>query len=186
MKKSHKKIFKHPIGIGVTTAVLSTVISTPIVAYVKSESFSEAFISIFNWIINLIKDILTFGVPLWVLMLIVIAYFMLVRPLAKLIEKNSKPQFLDYTNDLIEGIRWEWQWINIYGKYDISTKMAAICTTCNGYLVFNKHSYYTNILGCEHCGFKKDIGDRNPEEYLDKTKREIYRRVRNKYKEESA
>lgn len=186
MKKKLIKVFKHPIGIGVTTAVLSTVISTPIVAAVKSQSFSEALVSIFNWVFNLIKSILTFGVPLWVLLLIIIAYFKLVRPLAKLIERNSKPLFVDYTNDVIEGIRWEWEWINIYGKYDISTKMAAICTNCNGYLVYNRQSYRTNELVCEHCGFKKDIGDRSPEEYLDKTKREIFRRARNKYKEESA
>ncbi|NEZ45450.1 hypothetical protein [Paenibacillus alvei] len=186
MKKTLKKIFRHPIGIGVTTAVLSAIISTPIVAYVKSESFSEALVSIFNWLSNLIKSILTFGVPVWVLLLILIVYFKLIKPLSNFINRNSKPPFLDYTDDVIEGIRWEWEWIDYWGKYDISSRMSAVCINCNGYLVCKNVSYYTNTLECEHCGFKKDIGDRNHEEYFNKTKREILRRVRNKYKDESA
>lgn len=185
MKKTFKKIFKHPIGISVTTAVLSTVISTPIVAYVKSESFSEALVSIFNWMFNLIKSILTFGVPLWFLLLIVILYFKLVKPLLNFINRNNKPPFLNYTNDIIEDIRWEWEWYDYLGKYNISSKIAAVCVNCNGYLIGRRRDYNI-VLECEYCGFKKIINETNQEAYIDKIKREILRRVRNKSADKSA
>ncbi|MNK73664.1 hypothetical protein D3C87_931620 [compost metagenome] len=186
MKKYLKKIFKHPIGISVTTAVLSTVISTPVVAYVKTESFSEALVSIFSWMFDLIKSVLTFGVPLWVLFLVLVAYLKLVIPLLNLINRNSKPFFVDYTNDVIDDIRWEWEWYDYLGKYNISNKIAAVCINCNGYIVGSRRDYNSITLECENCGYKKNINGHDHEDYIEKIKREILRRTRNKSTDKSS
>ncbi|MBD8838880.1 hypothetical protein IFU39_13750 [Paenibacillus sp. CFBP 13594] len=181
------KIFKNPIGIGVTTAVLSTVISTPIVAYVKSQPFSDAFVSIFKWAYELVKSILTFGVPLWTLLLSAVVYFKLIRPIEKAINKTSSvPDLLNYRNDTIDGIRWEWDWVRYNGKYNVSRQIAAVCTTCNGYLVEGRRTFHINTLECENCGYKKDLREWEHEDYREKIKREILRRVRNQINENSA
>lgn len=179
-------MFKHPIGIAVASGVLSSTISALIVAYIKSESFVSASITVWEWIISLIRSVLNFGIPVWALLLVVIIYFKLIKPISKSINRNSHPDFLDYKSDVIEGIRWEWEWYSYYGKYNVSNKIAAVCVNCNGYLVDNRRSYNINTLECEHCGFKKTIKEWEHEDYRNKIKREILRRVRNKSIENSA
>lgn len=179
------KIFKHPIGIGVTTAVLSTIISTPIVAYVKSQSFTDAFMSIFKWVAGLIRDILTFGVPVWVILLGTLLYFKLIKPIGNAITKSSEPLFMSYTTDTIDDIQWEWEWYEYLGKYNISSGIGAFCVRCSGTLVGTSDYYGPNKLECENCGFKKNINEHDHDQYVEKIKREIKRRARIKFKEGS-
>lgn len=185
MKKIFKKIFKHPIGIAVSSGVISSTISALIVAYIKSESFMSASITVWKWVISLFHSVLTFGVPVWMLLLILIIYFKLINPISNSFNKNSSPDFLNYKSDIIEGIRWEWEWFSYYGKYSISNRIDAVCIHCNGYLIDNRHSYNINTLECEHCGFKKNLSEWEHEEYRNKIKREILRRTRNKSNENS-
>jgi len=70
-----KSFFKHPIIASIISAFIIGAIVTPIVAYVKSQSFYEAIKTIGVFIIK----ILTYGVSVWILIIIGIMYFFLIK-----------------------------------------------------------------------------------------------------------
>ncbi|OME41440.1 hypothetical protein [Paenibacillus odorifer] len=174
------KFFKHPIFISVLTAVLSAIVTTPIVAYIKSQTFIQAFKTILSAVWWFIKVVLTFGIPVWVLLLIIGLFFLMIFILSKKPVQHVKPDFTSYTEDNIEGIHWEWEWYQTYsGKYDLSSNSPVpTCSSCKGFLVLGHHLYGGNHLVCENCKVEKKLNDWSLEEYLERIKREIYRRVK--------
>ncbi len=168
--------FKHPIIASVISAFVIGAIVTPIVAYVKSQSFYEAIKTICVFIIK----ILTYGVSVWILIIIAIIYFFL-KKMVKRFSANIEPDFTSYTSDVLDDIYWEWGWFqSIYqGGYDFKgNSPVPICKRCQGYLVVRTRGYHIDYLECESCGFNKSLENLEFKEYQDKIKREIYRRVR--------
>lgn len=168
-----KDFFKHPIVAGTTTAFITLAITTPIVAYTKSISFIKSLKTIWEWIISL----LTFGIPVWIILLVVFVAVTVLRIINTL--AKNKPDFLDYKSDIVEGIKWEWEFYTYGGKYNFSSPTPVpICRNCDGYLVLDNSHYHILKLRCEHCSFEKQISEDNFSNYQEKIKREIFRRIR--------
>ncbi|WP_136603820.1 hypothetical protein [Paenibacillus dokdonensis] len=176
-----KDFFKHPIVAGTITAFITLAITTPIVAYTRSISFSKSLKAIWDWIV----ETLTFGIPLWIILLIIVIILTARRIFRS--SPESKPEFLNYTNDVIEGIKWEWSFYTYGGKYDFNANTPIpICKNCNGYLVLDYDDYHNLKLRCENCTYKKQLSEWEFSDYQNKIKREIMRRIRtNSWKKES-
>lgn len=168
-----KDFFKHPIVAGTTTAFITLAITTPIVAFTRSISFSKSLNVIWDWFLSA----LTFGIPLWVVLLAIVILLTARRIIRSIPE--SKPEFLSYTNDVIEGIKWEWSFYISEGKYDFDGNTPIpVCNNCDGYLVLNNSGYHILKLRCEHCSYEKQLSESDGTEYHNKIKREIMRRIR--------
>lgn len=86
-------------------------------------------------------------------------------PFGSLPTPTFKPDFINYTTDEIEGIRWYWSYIT-YGRKAEINNLTARCPNCNTLLLESSHYYdpVTNktlvsfdgqIYICDNCGFKK-------------------------------
>ena len=174
-----KSFFKHPIISGVIVGVIVLIIGlivTPMIAPVKWQSFYEVIKTIGLFIIN----ILSYGVPVWIIIIIGVAYLFLIK-MVKRFSANIEPDFTSYTSDVLDDIHWEWGWFkSIYqGGYDFKgNSPVPICKRCQGYLVVRTRGYHIKFLECESCGFNKSLENSEFVEYQDKIKREIYRKVR--------
>ena len=119
--------------------------------------------------------------PGWVLL--VMGLFALVGLLACLrliLEKWRQPSFKNYTEDMIEGIVWRWQWnIDKQAKTSRMVNFNCFCSKCDTKLVWY---VLGNCFLCEQCPLsylgENLVGRKNFEE---KAKREIERRVRRDY-----
>lgn len=171
-----KKIFKHPLGIGITVTVIGAIVTALLRSQVLIEGLITTAVNLLGWI----KKVLLFGIPVWLLLvgvgvLYLVFYVLLNR------SDNNKSNFLTYNTDEIDGVKWEWEWFRSYeGKYDISLdRLIPVCKNCKGFLIQDNHFYNGFKLKCEHCNFEKRINDDlGMDQYLDKTKREIFRRIR--------
>ncbi|MCG3089306.1 hypothetical protein [Sporosarcina cyprini] len=170
-----KSFFKHPIIAGVVVVIIGFII-TPIIAPVKLQSFYEAIKTIGLFI----KKILSYGVPVWIIIIIGIAYLFLLK-MVKSFSAKIEPDFTSYTSDVLDDIHWEWAWFkSIYKEgYDFKGDTPVpICKRCQGYLVIGSRGYNISFLECENCGFSKSLENLVFKEYQDKIKKEIYRKVR--------
>ena len=110
------------------------------------------------------------------LIIIVLAY---IHPNGQVFHRDS------YTEDIIEGVRWRWEW-NGYGN-DIGD-IAAFCLKCDAELISGTlRRSQTPVLFCELCGIpgpEIDHGGLVPGDryVLNRVKREIRRRTRAKVK----
>ncbi|PWW02508.1 hypothetical protein DFQ01_109133 [Paenibacillus cellulosilyticus] len=95
-----RNFFKHPIVAGTTTAFITLAITTPIVAYTRSLSFLKSLQAIWNWLVS----ILTFDIPIWYVLLAIVIILTIRRIVRSIPVSEIKPAFLNYTNDVIEGV----------------------------------------------------------------------------------
>lgn len=92
-----KTFLKHPIVAGTITFFISTAITTPLIMYFKSISFIQAV----KTLANFLWWIFTFGVPAWIIILLIFVVILTRKILVKL----SKAQIfgpITYKSDLID------------------------------------------------------------------------------------
>lgn len=134
-------------------------------------SFIKSLKTIWEWVLS----IFTFSIPFWIILVTVIIIFIVKRIIRYIPE--SKPDFLNYTSDVIEGIKCEWSFNTYGGQLSFyGNTPVPVCNNCDGFLVLDSSDYYILQLKCEHCSYKKQISDFS--EFQDKIKREIIRRIR--------
>ncbi|MCR8641466.1 hypothetical protein NV379_02240 [Paenibacillus sp. N1-5-1-14] len=174
-----KNFFKHPITASVISSFIILAIITPFVSYVKSIPLIESIKVIWEVILS----VLNFGVPIWIIICFFVVFWIIVKVLNSKSSTEIHP-FNSYKEDIIEGVKWEWEWIKMYdGSYDVNKNtLVPTCKKCKGLLILKPDSgdyYYSDrqVLYCEHCDSKhKTLQD--PEELINKVKREIIRKVR--------
>ena len=67
-------------------------------------------------------EILNYKIKVWLLVVGIIILILIIFIFVKYLDHNHRisiePEFLEYTQDIILGYRWKWNWQkDIYGKY---------------------------------------------------------------------
>ena len=177
-----KLVLRHPLFVTIFGTVLGTVIATYLVSYINSISMLNALKAVYSFILNVIVTVLSFNVPIYVILLLIILFSLVLIFIKKLIYsiKEDKDSPLNYKEDKIEDVRWVWDWIDVYGRNDFrGNTPVPLCNHCKGNLI-EKDFNYDYFLYCEHCEYKKKIPE-GYKDYQEKIKREIYRRLRVKF-----
>ena len=97
-----------------------------------------------------------------------------------LLRPDTESEYLNYTEDIIDGVLWRWSW----NKNSI-VNLVCYCQNCDAQLIFQDNYSYTNLI-CERCDFPRTSSQftasvQGDQFYvLNATKREILRRVRKK------
>ena len=123
-----------------------------------------------------------YPVPGWGLLTVGLVLVGLLHVCMKLIPLEKLP-FEDYTEDIVEGLKWRWKWTD--GNV---SNLSCFCQTCDATLIYvPRHSDV--VLLCEKCppngkesGIRvkgRIITTEEDTEYLEgRVEREIYRRIR--------
>jgi hypothetical protein len=152
----------------------------PIVAGVLVELFTS--ISVLAFVQRLLTSIagffaVSFGTPLWALILVFLAGFVVRSWIAKT-SKTSIPETI-YKRDHILGIDWQWG----YSSGEV-VDLVPICPQCKYQPPV--HRFHIGdyaaagegcLIQCDHCGFKKEF-DFLTEVLQDRITREIHRKIR--------
>lgn len=146
-----KKIF-----ISVFTAVIVEVFASIIVASISKINVIEATKIIWKCIYNLIKSIIFFKIPLWIILILVVLFIVIMKVIYNF--KNdydySKPWYSDYIKDEYKNVLYSWYYTNNYGTLDIKN-FRPICSNCGGDLIevdrYGNTHYGSPKLLCPNC-----------------------------------
>lgn len=153
-------------------AALATIV-TFILVFVTPLKPIERTLEASRWVGRAIVAVLTFGVPVWVLLLAVFLLSVLIWVLARVLARagdDEEPRFEQYTKDRIFGVDWMWQQAQ-WGPSSVT----ALCPTCKNELEWSGHRF-----DCSYCRkgirFEADVSfAASPSDVATK---EIRRRVR--------
>lgn len=172
---SLKYLLHNKIITGIVGGVVVSLITSIILSYLEIISIFDNIKSGYRLFVSATIAILTYGIPVWVLILIIGLGILILWIYLRFFDSEI-PNFLSYTEDIIFDIKWSWDWFKrSNGKYDMEVNQpVALCKDCSGYIIVS----YSYILHCENCGFEKLI-DMGAIDYRDKARREIDRRIYN-------
>lgn len=164
------------IGGGLTLSVIISVIND----FVKKEQVFSTINTIFSTICKVLLVILNYRIKVWWLLLgiiiLILIFFIFVKYLDYTHTISIKPDFLEYTQDIILGYKWKWNWQkDIYGKYCIEG-LCPICSQCDTPLIEELYRYGIHYK-CLRCN--KEYYENIPD--FDHVKMMITDNVRRKY-----
>lgn len=177
-----KKLFRSKLLVSIFSGVVTGVLTSLIVSKVQSISIVDAMGTVLRSIYKAISFCLTFKIPVWIILLgillIIFGFYIFIK--IQDIKTQTQDPMVAYTEDIIEGIRWQWNWnhwqrTDFYGNHQLPKP---ICINCEGNLIVG----FSNQLICRHCGFEKRLRNEYTE-YHDYIRNEIVRRIRLKHKE---
>lgn len=143
--------------ISVFTAVIVEVVASIIVSSISKINLIDATIIIWKWIYNLIKSIVLFRVPIWIILILLVFLLIIITFIYNYSNRNncSKPWYSDYIKDEYKNILYTWNYTTTYsGNIDIEN-FRPICPSCDGDLTMvrehgNRH-YGSPRLFCPNC-----------------------------------
>lgn len=143
-----KKLIKDKIFIGIITGLVFPILASIIYDLIKSKTLFSTIWDVLKWIYSLIMTILTFKIPLWVILLIIIIIIVILIIIAKLPIKEE-PEFIKYTKDTIRGNTWTWSWDKNYaGEWHV-INLKVKCPKCQSTMI----EYQDYIFACPMCKF---------------------------------
>ena len=120
-----------------------------------------------NWVIS------SHSLPGWGWLIFFLSVVYGVINLLRVINKNSKPEYLSYREDTMFGIVWRWHWI----KNRVSS-LWGYCLFCNIRLIYYSHYQESTVFKCEHCNnFVGYPFDGPISQAIGKIEREIERKI---------
>lgn len=149
-----KKIFKS-IWILFLLPVIVTVVGGIITSKLQDINILEGILSFLKWIFNSIVFILNINIPLWVLLIVGIIIFAILLIIVKINDaSNIKKWYEDYNDDIYEGIRYAWNYSELYNEITIKN-FRPICNKCKGELIkrssYGNYYYGTAQNYCPNC-----------------------------------
>lgn len=126
--------------ITILTGTIATIIGGLFLNWYTNGNIADKIALLLIKIYNLLKDIFTYQIPLWVVMLL----FIILGLLIKLVVNIIKPPFYGYREDKIYNLYWEWDWIQKDKGWDI-TNLRVCCP--------NDKTMMTHNGICPLCGF---------------------------------
>lgn len=140
MSDKFKKIIKNPWVISIGSAIITFFLISALKSFEADINFVEGIKFVYFYLFNLVKSILLFKVYLWVCILVFLLVIIIIEIILRL-KKSSKPLWLNYKRDYVNGIWFEWNYIKDFNKYKINN-LTPICSDC-------------------HCELSKGIDDSN-------------------------
>ena len=145
-----KKVNEYKLAI---FGAFASIIFTAIYDLIKDKPLLSTLFTFVRWIwINLFE----FKLRLWQAVLILILY----RLIKKLVEKsressdrrNTKADWLLYTEDLFDGIKWKWGWVRnpLTNKMNINN-LTIVCGKCGTSMSLDSSYTYGNNAQCPRC-----------------------------------
>ncbi len=146
------------IGGGIIVYIFGTIV---IDLYNKKAILSTIVLS-FNWIYTTIIKLLTYTVPVYMILLIVFVLVLIFLGLIYIKDTSNtinSPVFINYTTDTLKGFKWSWNWhFNTYiKKWEIEDlKIHCPELKCDTKMVVYKS--YPNYIKyqCPRCGLEID------------------------------
>lgn len=136
---------KHPLLLSLSLGVLGNLVWTLIQSKLNQVNFFEAFWQIPKWIVDFVANILTTNVPIWGVLMVIIAGVFIIWGYIKITNKPQKIEpFQLYTSDFYKGQKYKWEWWD-----NTLTELRPICNECDGELAFD--SPYGYWLTCPNC-----------------------------------
>ena len=170
--------------LGVIAALASILVS--IFAAFAAVEFSvlwSRFLFFMEWVGNVVMSSYSLSLPGWawgvVCPLLIIMFVIVVRVI---VSKVAKPAYASYVKDNIDGLEWHWRWEKSHIKdrpWSIED-LRCLCSDCKGELIWQEDFFLVYKLICEHCQCLVMVIPRNKHDELNRVKREIHRRIRNK------
>ena len=157
LDKIKKKII--PIGL----FILANIICPIIVSKIENINYKDAFFSLWTKIINFAKNILTFSIPIWAILIIITILYIILKIYLKLSDLKTEDDswYKDYSSDTYNNLMYEWKYNRIGNQIEMKD-VIPICEKCKGN-VLPKESGYNTILYCPNCN--KSYKNPNSEEY---------------------
>ena len=169
MTKLLNKIAEHPIA----ATIIGTVGSSIILWILSFIPITRGWIwSAMSWAYDML--IRGYIIPLWVIILVgLYTLFGLVILFIYVYRRLSRPPYLDYTEDIIEGLKWRWSWSS-----DGVSDLWCFCHKCDALLIRTNAGISMCGFRCERCLDIPVFKNGAVNDFLGKIKREIDRRIR--------
>ena len=123
------------------------IILTAIWDFIKQVPIFSTLSKLPNWF----WSILNYKIAVWIFIVFIMLWnfikIIIQRKSSKEVQNNSF-DFLNYTEDEIDGNKWRWNWKKHYtGKYVIEN-LSVLCPNCNTPMKFD---YYLSTATCPRC-----------------------------------
>lgn len=164
-----KKIWKDPVGSKIISVIIIGVGSSLwsiISAMINKINFTDAWVDFWN-----------LQLKLWWVAIILIVYIIVefIRT------KQTKKDFLNYTQGEWSGTKWEWSWLydRETNKYKISN-LHMLCPQCKTG-VFNVATMYSQNYECISCGYSIPVQAMSNKPYSSQVEKEIQTEATRKF-----
>lgn len=151
-----KKILKS-FWLVIIAPILVTVIGGLILTKIEDVKFLEGVTSFVLLIWNFVKSILSYSIPVWVIILIIVALFMILLIISKFQTLNQPRKvswYENYNEEKYKGVLYSWNYVTNYGEVSIK-HLRPICPNCRGELTevpSSRGSYHMYLqLFCPNC-----------------------------------
>lgn len=140
MKNKLKKYKKNPWLIAIIAPIIVFFIISALKSFKADINFVEGVKFVYFSLFDFVTSILLFKVAVWIYLLTFLGILIIIEIILRL-KESSKPLWLDYKRDYVNGIWFEWNYIKEFNKYKINN-LKPICSDC-------------------HCELSKGIDDSN-------------------------
>lgn len=169
-----KKIWQDPVGSKTIDRIIWWVLGGILLG--SGISFWTFWDWISKWSFECLtwcKQLLIYKIPIWYILIILLGFLILFL-LINMIRNFKKPLYMNYNEDILQGLKWRWAWINKkkHGRPN------AYCPNCDR-LVSIDFSYAScrTEVKCINCNFYKSF-DFTPNELLKEISSDIDLNVR--------
>ena len=156
------KKYKEKI-IAVVIFILANIICPIFVSKFENIDFKNAFAIMWKKIFEVIGNILTFSIPVWVIIIIIVILYIILRIYLKIDEAKDEDEswYKNYSSDIYNGLLYEWRYNRIGNQTEIKD-VTPVCVECKGNIL-PKDAGYKTVLYCPNCNKTYKNPDR--EEY---------------------
>lgn len=162
--KKWKEFLMNPWTVTIGGGLILSIIISVINDLVKKEQVFSTIGTILSMIFNKLLTFLNYRIKVWWLLIGIIVFIILFILFVMYLDHTqttpNKPEFLEYTQDILLGYKWKWNWQkDIYGKYCVEN-LCPICLQCDTPLVDNTYGYGGKYK-CLRCGeeYSKPLPD---------------------------
>jgi len=155
---------------------LISIIFTAIYDWTKEKPIFSTFIYIIKWIW---KNLFEFELKIWQILLFLFAFILVRKVLIFFKNGSNNEDWLKYTEDSIDGIKWRWDWIMASNSKWNVENLTVVCDGCGTSTHLDFDPYNDGLYAeCPRCNKKvshlKDL-DKVRSIIIDNIKRDLYR-----------
>jgi len=151
-----------------------SIIFTAIYDWIKAKPILYTLKSILGWIWN---NIFKFELPVWQIIILLMVVLILNKILKKSPKENIEENFndwLNYTEDSFDGLKWKWIWQKVFGKWNIEN-LSPICPECGTTMEQYNMMRSATCPRCDHRIYDFKSSSKIEAIIIDNVKRDLYK-----------